>query len=268
MGGLLETMTQAEARRAARRRAERAPAELREPAVRSRLGDRARRAVSRRRIRTTGRPSARWRISTPPRSRTCSAFFRTYYAPNNATLADRRRRDGRARCARCVERYFARHRAAVRPCRRSSRRRAARGRVAALVLEDDVTLPRLYIAWHSPAHLPAGRRRAGHCSRACSRTARRRGSTAARLRAADRAVRERVPEQRGARLARSASSSPREPGRRPRRDSSAACARRSRDIARGRRRRRRSWTARATARDRLRRCAAECGRFRRRAPTS
>ena len=36
--------------------------------------------------RTTTRPSARWRTWTRPASRTCTAFFRTWYAPNNAVL--------------------------------------------------------------------------------------------------------------------------------------------------------------------------------------
>ncbi len=75
-------------------------------------------------------------------------FFRTWYVPGNASLAiagDVEPRDVR----RLVERYFGEIPAGppvpevmVEPAGLSSERR--------IVLEDDVQLPRLYLAWHSP----------------------------------------------------------------------------------------------------------------------
>jgi zinc protease len=83
-----------------------------------------------------------------------SSFFRTYYAPNNAILAvagDVTVEQVRA----LVERHFS-HIArgpdvppiVSQPAPLDSDRRR--------VLEDDVTLPRLYMAWHSPGYFEPG----------------------------------------------------------------------------------------------------------------
>ena len=83
-----------------------------------------------------------------------SSFFRTYYAPNNAILAvagDVDVADVRA----LVERHFAHIErgpavpAILAPATslETDRRR---------ILEDDVTLPRLYMAWHSPGYFQPG----------------------------------------------------------------------------------------------------------------
>ena len=77
------------------------------------------------------------------------AFFRTFYAPNNATIAVAGDTSvSRVRTA--VEHYFADiprgtpvSTPAAQPVVLQAERR--------LVLEDEVSLPRLYIAWHSPA---------------------------------------------------------------------------------------------------------------------
>ncbi|HEX6135268.1 MAG TPA: pitrilysin family protein [Longimicrobiales bacterium] len=82
------------------------------------------------------------------------AFFRQYYTPNNATLAVAGDVDvGHVRDS--VERWFADIprgpdviRAAPRPVQLDSELR--------VLLEDDITLPRLYLAWHSPAVFAAG----------------------------------------------------------------------------------------------------------------
>ena len=76
-------------------------------------------------------------------------FFRTYYAPNNATLviAGDFQRDS----ARGVgEPLLRRHPARPRDSRRRPRCRPSTvPRDTFLVLEDKVTLPRLYETWHS-----------------------------------------------------------------------------------------------------------------------
>ncbi len=82
------------------------------------------------------------------------AFFRTYYTPSNATLAVAG--DIAAETARAlVERYFA----DIPPGPQASVPAAepvALARDARRVLEDDVQLPRLYLAWHAPAAFAAG----------------------------------------------------------------------------------------------------------------
>ena len=75
-------------------------------------------------------------------------FFATYYAPNNATLAVA----GAVRAAEVfelAERYFG-HIAAVPEPPRVKAPEAALDAPRLVVLEDDVHLPRLYMAWHSP----------------------------------------------------------------------------------------------------------------------
>ncbi len=83
-----------------------------------------------------------------------SQFFRTYYAPNNAILAvagdvtvDRVRA--------LVERHFA-HIEQGPPVPPIQTAPAPLNADRRRVLEDDVTLPRLYMAWHSPAYFAPG----------------------------------------------------------------------------------------------------------------
>ena len=81
-------------------------------------------------------------------------FFRTYYAPNNATLAIA----GDVRFDRVrelVTRYFADipRGPAVPPVEAQPARLSAQKH---LVLEDNVQLPRLYKAWHTPAYYAPG----------------------------------------------------------------------------------------------------------------
>jgi zinc protease len=76
------------------------------------------------------------------------AFFRTYYAPNNATLSVAGAvSSGQVR--RLVERWFGEIPAGppVPPVGAPDPELASTPR---LVLEDDVRLPRLYLTWHSP----------------------------------------------------------------------------------------------------------------------
>ncbi len=81
-------------------------------------------------------------------------FFRTYYAPNNASLVVAGSVDG-ARVLSLVERYFGEiPRGPQAPEVRATPVVSNGGR--RLVLEDDVRLPRLYLAWHSPAYFAEG----------------------------------------------------------------------------------------------------------------
>ena len=142
-------------RRPARRREERAPAELREQAVRHGVARARRDAVARRVTRTTGRRSATWRISRRRATTTSSTFFKTYYAPNNASLvvAGDIDFDGRADARReMVRRDPARRRASC-PSRRRLRRLTG---VTRKTLTDRVQLPRLYLAWLTPRHFAPG----------------------------------------------------------------------------------------------------------------
>jgi zinc protease len=81
-------------------------------------------------------------------------FFRTYYAPGNASLAIAGDVDfGEVRAL--VEKYFA----DIPPGPEVPEVHAPDAtlpRTGRLVLEDDVQLPRLYVAWHSPAHFAPG----------------------------------------------------------------------------------------------------------------
>ncbi|MGI9189347.1 MAG: M16 family metallopeptidase [Longimicrobiaceae bacterium] len=83
-----------------------------------------------------------------------SQFFRTYYAPNNASLAVVGDFDPEA-AKTLIARYFAPipagptfERPAAQPVRPSGEQR--------LVLEDQVQLPRLYLTWPSPASFADG----------------------------------------------------------------------------------------------------------------
>lgn len=81
------------------------------------------------------------------------AFFQTYYHPANASLA----LAGDIETAAALEladKYFGEIPAGVRPERVSPR--ATIDREMRLVLEDRVEMPRVYMAWHSPAMFAAG----------------------------------------------------------------------------------------------------------------
>ncbi|MBX6364874.1 MAG: insulinase family protein [Gemmatimonadetes bacterium] len=82
------------------------------------------------------------------------AFFATYYAPNNATLAVA----GHATAAEVEElahRYFGEIPAGP-PVPPVAAPPAALERDRCLVLEDRVRLPRVYLAWHSPPQFAPG----------------------------------------------------------------------------------------------------------------
>jgi zinc protease len=76
------------------------------------------------------------------------AFFRAYYHPANASLTLAGDIDT-ARAFELADRYFGELPAGARPA--PVRAAAALGREVRLVLEDRVELPRVYMAWHSPA---------------------------------------------------------------------------------------------------------------------
>jgi zinc protease len=81
------------------------------------------------------------------------AFFRTYYHPSNASLVlagDISTERGFA----LAEQYFGELPSGTRPPRVAAQ--AAIGRETRLVLEDRVELPRVYMAWHSPAMFEPG----------------------------------------------------------------------------------------------------------------
>src|SRR5690606_9035964 len=82
------------------------------------------------------------------------AFFRVHYAPNNASLvvAGAAAPDD---VLRLVERYFGEIPAGPEPEPLSPPPAALDGE-RRRVLEDTVQLPRLYLAWHSPAYLEPG----------------------------------------------------------------------------------------------------------------
>jgi zinc protease len=81
------------------------------------------------------------------------AFFRTYYQPANASLTLAGDIDT-ARAFELAERYFGELPAGARPA--PVRAEAAVGRELRLMLEDRVELPRVYMAWHSPAMFAEG----------------------------------------------------------------------------------------------------------------
>ena len=137
----------------ARRRAERAAAELREPSVRPRADGAARGAVPAATIRITGRRSATIADLQAAKLDEVRAFFRRYYHPANASIAlagdiDPERRAG-------ARRSVLRRDRAGRPRRAGPRRRVAAGDVR-IQFEDRVELPRLYLAWLTPAMFAEG----------------------------------------------------------------------------------------------------------------
>ena len=85
-------------------------------------------------------------------------FFRTYYGPSNASLVLAGDVDTEE-AFDLAERYFGDLPPGARPA--PVRAAASLAQERRLVLEDRVELPRLYIAWHSPAMFAEGRRGAG-----------------------------------------------------------------------------------------------------------
>jgi zinc protease len=80
-------------------------------------------------------------------------FFATYYHPGNASLSLAGDIDAEAAFA-LADKYFGEIPRAATPAR--PRPAAPVARASQLVLEDRVELPRLYLAWHSPAMFAAG----------------------------------------------------------------------------------------------------------------
>jgi zinc protease len=81
------------------------------------------------------------------------AFFRTYYHPANASLALAGDIDSE-RAFALAEKYFGDIPAGDRP--RPVEAEASLPREVRIVLEDRVELPRVYMAWHSPAMFASG----------------------------------------------------------------------------------------------------------------
>jgi zinc protease len=81
------------------------------------------------------------------------AFFRTYYHPANASLALAGDIDSEQAFA-LAEKYFGEIPAGQRP--RPVEASASMPREMRIVLEDRVELPRIYMAWHSPAMFDSG----------------------------------------------------------------------------------------------------------------
>ena len=208
-----------EVRQPARRRAERAAAELREPAVRPRADGAAGGAVPARSSRITGRRSARSRTCEAVQLDEVHAFFRRYYHPaQRVARAGRRHRSGRRR-SRWSTRYFgeidagrarrpgARRRASlpgdVRIHVRGSRRAAAA--LPRVADAGDVRRRRRRSRSRRPTCSPTARRRAstaGWCSTSASPPTCRRRRTRARWPATRRSPRPRRPGTRSAELER------------------------------------------------------------------
>ena len=175
MGYLLPGADAAEVLEPARRRAERAPAELREPARTAWRRWRCWRRSFRRIIRTTGRRSAKWPICRP-------RISTRFSSSSGATTIRRTRRlslagdiDPDAALA-LVRAYFEPIEAGalVEPVRAAASLDAERR----IRLEDRVELPRLYIAWLTPPMFEPTATRISISRRICWPTARRRGSIA------------------------------------------------------------------------------------------
>jgi zinc protease len=81
------------------------------------------------------------------------AFFRTYYHPSNASLVLAGDIESE-RAFELADRYFGELQPGARPARMSVS--ASLNGPINLVLEDRVELPRLYLAWHSPAMFAPG----------------------------------------------------------------------------------------------------------------
>ena len=166
----------------ARRRAERAAAELREPAVRPRHDGAASARCSRQATRTTGRRSAIRATCARRASTTCGRSSSSYYHPRNALAGAGGRRVNRGRAPARRRRTSAASAAAGRD--RPAAAEAPLVGDVRLVYEDRVELPRLYLGWHSPAIFAAGRCRAGPAGRRAGRRQELAPVPRARLRAA------------------------------------------------------------------------------------
>ena len=247
MGWLLPALTDGAVRDAARRRAQRAPAELREPAVRPRAVRAASRRCFRPIIRITGRRSAIPTISRAATLDDARAFFARYYHPGNASLVHRRRRRRRRR--RSSWRRAVRRDSGGAAGRAGRRRRARRRAPRRLVLEDRVELPRLYLAWPSPALFAPGDAELDLVARSRWPTAGRRGSTGGSIH--ERADRDGA----GGRRRRRASSAARSRSSRRRRPGT-----RSTELERGDRSRRSSRPRRPRGRRRRARARPRAGR--------
>ena len=189
MGYLLDTMTPETRRRAARRRQERAAAELREPPVRHGRHRARRDALSRRAIPTTGRSSATWTdLTAASYDDVVGVLQEVLRAGQRQPGGRRRHRHRRTRGARreVVRRREARA-APVEPMTMPGV--DARPACTKKTITDRVQLPRLYLAWLTPRHLRAGRRRARRRGRRARRRQELAALQAARLRHADRAGR-------------------------------------------------------------------------------
>ena len=138
----------AEARCAAGRREERAPPELRQRAVRARRTRRSSPRCTRRRTRTRIRRIGSMTDLSAASLEDVKNFFRTYYAPNNATLSivGDFQRDS---VKKLVQLYFGGiPRGPALPPRPQITSQPV-PRDTFLVLEDKVQLPRLYYAWRT-----------------------------------------------------------------------------------------------------------------------
>ena len=104
----------------------------------------------RRTIRTAGRRSARWRICPPRATTTSCEFFKTYYVPNNASLVIAGDID-LAETRALVEKWFGEIPRG--PSRAADCAAGRRCSTSVKKADDDrsVQLPRLYLAWHTPA---------------------------------------------------------------------------------------------------------------------
>ena len=191
MGYLLPALTPRAVRDPARRRAERAAAELREPPVRAGADGADRRRCFRPIIPYHWMTIGAAEDIRAMQLEDVQAFFRTYYHPANASLVLAGDIDTE-RGFDLAERYFGELPPGARPAPVS--RPPALTREQRLLLEDRVELPRLYMAWHSPAMFADGRRRAGSAGRPAGQRQDVAAVSHARLRAAHGARRVGVPE--------------------------------------------------------------------------
>ena len=234
---------QGDRRQPARRRQERAPPALREPPRRADLEGAAARRSTRPTTPTTTRSSARWRISTAASVDDVKAFFRTYYAPDNATLVIAGDFD-RAKTKELVEQYFG----PIPAGEPITRRPAPAVRLTAvkrIAMEAKIQQPQLYVTYPTPANFAPGDRELDVLGHRAGRRQVVAPLQAAGLRHEDRPVGDRRPaepaavvELRDHRLADARPHAGRDPGRDRRGD------RRGAGQAAGRRR---SWTAPRTS---------------------
>ena len=194
---LLDTMTPERVERPARRGQERAAAKLRERAVRHGVSRAVGAALSAEPSVSAGRRSDRWRICRAASHEDVVQFFKTYYAPNNASLVIAGDID-LAETRRLVEKWFSEIPRGPEPPPIAPPAAVLDG-VKKQTLTDRVQLPRLYLAWHTPAVLAPGDAAMDIVSSLLTGGKNSRLYQAAGLRPADRAGRERVSAVAGAR---------------------------------------------------------------------